>query len=168
MSASRSKEKVHEENRPACSKNKFVAFFAKEDAMDRVPGMRAWKAVGTVLVLIALGLGVVGVVTGSINNVENYPLDGLHVMNEKQKHVKYGSIWNWIHFMLYYLLALLFPDSWLLLWLLGVAWETLETIGGWANWNDIAFNTAGIAAGVLTRKVLVPLADKFTPTNCPK
>lgn len=151
---------------PARPKNKFVAFFAKEDALDRVPGMRAWKAVGTVLVLVAFGLVAVGFVTKSIINVEDYPLDGVVLLKEKKPNTKYGTMWNWIHFMLYYLLALLFPDSWLLLWLLGVAWETAETFVGWGNWNDIGFNTAGIAAGVLTRKLLVPLADKFTPTHC--
>lgn len=157
-----------DEVNPGCSKNKFVAFFAKEDALDRVPGMRAWKAVATVLVLIAIGLGVVGFATNSIGHPQNYPLDGLCIAHDKQKQIKYGTVWNWIHFMLYYLLALLFPDSWLLLWLVGVAWETLETCCLWADWNDIAFNTAGIAAGVLTRKLLIPLAGKFTPTAAAK
>ena len=154
-----------ETDKVKCTKTTgFWSVFKKEDAVDRFPGMKSWKAISAVLILVAIGLITIGFISRSIGDVSKYPINNISLQN-KVTNKEYGHAWNWIHFFGYYLMSVLFPDSWLLLWLLGAAWETTEIFLGWGDPMDIIFNTAGIALGVLTRKVLVPLADKAVSTN---
>lgn len=69
------------------------------------------------------------------------------------KNIKLG-FYQLTHFLYYALLTVIFPDAWLFIWLSGVAWETIEHIYGWSVWSDVAFNTAGIAFGLLLRKII--------------
>lgn len=58
------------------------------------------------------------------------------------------------HFFYYFVLALMFPDAWFFIWLTSFGWEILEYALGWAVWSDLAFNTAGIASGVILREMI--------------
>lgn len=159
------KEQEQQQSEKSCPNNKFARFFVKEDALDRIPGFRAWKVVLVVMLLMALGLAAVGYFSGAWGSPEKFPLNNFAFKNHKTNQ-QLGHAWNWIHFMAYYLMALLFPDSWAMIFILGFVWESLEFIAGWGDWADIGFNTAGIALGVFTRKLLVPLCDKATPVKC--
>jgi hypothetical protein len=141
---------------------RLVAYYQREDVLDRIPGFKGWKAVVTIMMLLGGGLILVGFLTSSTVKVENFPFNELALRYEKSKAV-YGKVWNWIHFFVYYLLTLMFPDCWLLIWILGFVWESYESIGNWHDWNDILFNGMGVAAGYFTAKVLLPLGAKATP-----
>lgn len=149
----------------SCSQNRVIRFFSKEDALDRFPGFRAWKGAIAVLILAGLGLAVIGLISNSVNNPDKYPGHNVVLKNVKTDKI-YGKFWNWIHFFGYFLMALMFPDCWALLFLVGLAWETFELFVGWNDWNDLLYNTAGIALGVAMRKLLIPLTEKITPVKC--
>lgn len=156
-------------------RNGFFSAFTNEDRLDRVPGMKSWKIVTTILVLIAVGCFIIpGLIDGTFfaqgGGERNYLKTTISIHNkEKETNKDVGTIWNWVHFFGYFLITLLFPDSWLLIWLLGLAWESFEALLKWEDWNDILFNTAGIASAVVVRKLLIPGVDRWlSPTvRCP-
>jgi hypothetical protein len=62
------------------------------------------------------------------------------------------TLWNLSHVLYFALGSYLFPDKRLLLWLMGLVWELLETGFHVANPLDILWNTIGIFIGAALRK----------------
>jgi len=58
------------------------------------------------------------------------------------------TLWNLSHVLYYALGAFLFPDKAMLLWLMGLVWEFLETKVCVFNFLDILWNTIGIFIGL--------------------
>ncbi len=100
------------------------------------------------------------------------------------------SLWPISHLVLYLILGFIFPDCWLLLFIVGALWEAMEVVGGkipilnpqrkfkegygddpdveysngwWAgSFKDVIFNTIGLAMGVLLRKAWDALRKEKT------
>lgn len=66
--------------------------------------------------------------------------------------------WSLSHFAMYFVLGLLVPDFWVTWLALGVGWEVVEwaTIGC-HDWLDVAYNIAGLGAGVGVREVILTM-----------
>ena len=58
------------------------------------------------------------------------------------------TLWNLSHVVYYALGAYLFPDKAMILWLMGIVWEFLETKVSAFNFLDIVWNTLGIFIGL--------------------
>jgi len=92
-------------------------------------------------------------------NIKEFSMNGFFLTDGKF----YFSIWQMTHLLAYFILAALFPDSWFLIWSLGLVWEVLEHCANWSNPSDVAVNAAGVALGVGFRKLLI---DRFAlPRN---
>lgn len=145
---------------------KSQSFLLREDAIDRIPGFENWKIISLFALLICAGLFIMGLIGGTVSNPEkrdDYPMCALRLVNIKSGEIQ-AHVWNIIHFVGYFIAALVFPDSWGIIWLWGLSWETFEACIGWNDWCDIAYNTAGIALGVAVRKLLIPAGQKLQVT----
>lgn len=80
--------------------------------------------------------------------LQPFPLADFFLTNGK----KFVPAWQLMHFVCYFVLTLLFPDSWLFIWLGALLWEVMEAAGDWGKGSDIAYNTAGVGLGLAIRR----------------
>ena len=57
--------------------------------------------------------------------------------------------WNILHILAFFFVTLLFPEYAILLFFVGLAWESLEILVGHENYLDILWNFIGISLGIL-------------------
>lgn len=87
----------------------------------------------------------------------NYPGTVMYFTDGKGLAINFFQL---LHFVYYAVFAMIFPDAWFFLWLTGLAWECMEVPVKWAVWSDIGYNTAGIAVGLLLRKIIDAIGRK--------
>lgn len=77
--------------------------------------------------------------------------NGIHKHEYQRKQLCIFNYWNLSHVLFYFILSIMFPQYRLLMFLIGVGWETGEYIVGHHNNLDVIWNLIGILAGMIVR-----------------